>query len=75
MKKLACRKYLNQPNLTREKLCAYTGHLLKAHRHNLPNGIVLAELATSSSTFNQRAYEEVSRLAQQAEKTYSEKKG
>lgn len=70
MKKLKCRAYLNQPNLTREKLYIYTEHLFSAHRKNLPNTIKLVRLATSSS-FDQRAYQEVDALAKQVEENYS----
>ena len=71
MKKLACRKYLNQAT-TREQLYIYTKHLLRAHRQNAPHEIALCELATSKS-FNRRAYEEVDRLAQQVEENYNKR--
>ncbi len=69
MKKLTCRKYLNQPNLTHEKLCTHAGHPLRAHCRDLTGEVVLAELAASRS--NRRAYEEVNRLAQRVEENYN----
>ena len=71
MKKLACRRYLNQAT-TREQLYIYTEHLLRAHRPNLPNAIMLGRLAVSSG-ITKRAYEEVDRLAQQVEENYNKR--
>ncbi|MBS3050536.1 MAG: hypothetical protein J4400_00090 [Candidatus Aenigmarchaeota archaeon] len=68
MRKLRCRDYLNHAN-TKENLYTYTGHLFGAHRRNLPKVVKLIHLSTSSS-FNQQAYQEVCSLAEQVESNY-----
>lgn len=71
-KKLTCRKYLNQPGITREQLYLYVEHLGKAHGRSLPNEVILGQLAISCG-INRRAYEEVDRLAQQVEQNYNKR--
>ena len=72
MKKLKCRNYLAQPNLTREKLWIYTQHLFTAHGRNLPREIKLGRLSCSELSLK-RAYEEVDFLAKQVEENYSKR--
>ena len=69
MRKLKCKAYLNQPNLTRQKLWTYAEHLAKAHGKHLPREIKLWHM-TCSELSEKKAYEEVEFLANQVEQSY-----
>ena len=72
MKKLRCRSYLNQAT-NPEQLCAYVGHLFRAHGKNRPSISSIVKLtasATPSLLNYEKIHSKVTVLANQFDENY-----